>query len=75
MPAQMIFGSIEFNGQIPRIFEIEKMIKLLKEFLKGIKGQYLIFEENKVLNVRAHEGYLIQIFSLINIDFFIYFLD
>ena len=32
-----------------------------KGILKGIKGQYLIFEENKVLNVRAHEGYLIKI--------------
>jgi len=34
---------------------------VIKGVLKGIKGQYLIFEENKVLNVRAHEGYLIQI--------------
>ena len=33
----------------------------VKGILKGIKGQYLIFEENKVLNVRAHEGYLIKI--------------
>jgi hypothetical protein len=33
----------------------------IKGVLKGIKGQYLMFEENKVLNVRAHEGYLIQI--------------
>ena len=35
--------------------------QVIKGVLKGIKGQYLIFEENKVLNVRAHEGYLIQI--------------
>ena len=35
--------------------------QIIKGVLKGIKGQYLIFEENKVLNVRAHEGYLIQI--------------
>jgi len=33
----------------------------VKGILKGIKGQYLIFEENKVLNVRSHEGFLIKI--------------
>ncbi|MEO0902045.1 MAG: DUF2797 domain-containing protein, partial [Bacteroidota bacterium] len=27
--------------------------------LKGIKGQYLVFEDNSVFNVRAHEGYYI----------------
>ena len=29
--------------------------------LKGIKGQYLIFEDNTVFNVRAHEGYYVGI--------------
>lgn len=35
-----------------------------KEFagiLKGIKGQYLIFEEGKVINIRKHNGYLIEL--------------
>ena len=27
----------------------------------GIKGQYLIFENNNVLNYRAHEGHLFKI--------------
>ncbi|MEO1012292.1 MAG: DUF2797 domain-containing protein, partial [Bacteroidota bacterium] len=27
--------------------------------LKGIKGQYLIFEDNTVFNVRGHEGYFV----------------
>ena len=27
----------------------------------GIKGQYLIFDEDKVLNYRAHEGHLFSI--------------
>lgn len=31
----------------------------ITEVLKGIKGQYLIFE-NKVLNLRAHSGYQIE---------------
>lgn len=29
--------------------------------LKGIKGQYLIFEDNTVLNIRAHAGYRVQL--------------
>lgn len=29
--------------------------------LKGIKGQYLIFEDGTVFNVRNHEGYVIQL--------------
>lgn len=31
--------------------------------LKGIKGQYLIFENDTVLNVRKHNGYFLQIES------------
>lgn len=29
--------------------------------LKGIKGQYLIFEDNTVFNVRSNEGYVVQL--------------
>ena len=29
--------------------------------LLGIKGQYLIFEDNTVFNVRSHEGYVVDI--------------
>ncbi|HBR52997.1 MAG TPA: DUF2797 domain-containing protein, partial [Flavobacteriaceae bacterium] len=29
--------------------------------LKGIKGQYLIFEDNVVFNVRSNEGYVVAI--------------
>jgi hypothetical protein len=29
--------------------------------LKGIKGQYLIFEDNSVFNVRSYEGYVVNI--------------
>ena len=28
--------------------------------LRGIKGQYLILNNNRVFNVRAHEGYIIE---------------
>ena len=29
--------------------------------LSGIKGQYLCFEDGKVMNVRSHEGYVVEI--------------
>jgi len=29
--------------------------------LKGIKGQYLIFEDDTVFNVRNNEGYVVQL--------------
>ena len=43
-----------------------KSIKLNKDLvfsgtLKGVKGQYLIFENNQVLNYRAHEGHIFKI--------------
>ena len=34
---------------------------IYKGILKGIKGQYLIFEDNTVFNVRGSEGYYISI--------------
>jgi hypothetical protein len=27
--------------------------------LRGIKGQYLCFDEGKVINIRNHEGYVV----------------
>jgi uncharacterized protein DUF2797 len=29
--------------------------------LKGIKGQYFIFEDNTVFNIRSNEGYVVRI--------------
>ena len=50
-------------------------IKKLKEFegkLIGIKGQYLIFEDQSVFNVRSNEGLVIEM-ELLNFYFLIYF--
>jgi hypothetical protein len=33
----------------------------ISEVLKGIKGQYLIFADNTVLNIRKHNGYFVEI--------------
>lgn len=51
-------------------FLIEKNIKTInlkkiKDFRKkliGIKGQYLIFDDGYVLNIRNHEGFVVKIF-------------
>lgn len=36
-------------------------LETYKGKLKGIKGQYLIFEGDKVLNIRKHNGYLVEL--------------
>ena len=36
-------------------------VPLIEKKLMGIKGQYLIFEEGYVMNIRSHSGYYIQI--------------
>ncbi|MBN1252598.1 MAG: DUF2797 domain-containing protein [Bacteroidales bacterium] len=36
-------------------------IEIYKGKLIGIKGQYLIFEDNTVINIRKHTGYLISL--------------
>ena len=33
----------------------------IKGILSGIKGQYLIFNDNRVLNIRKHNGYFLQV--------------
>jgi hypothetical protein len=33
----------------------------IEGILKGIKGQYLVFENNNVLNIRKHNGYFIEL--------------
>ena len=35
---------------------------IIKGVLQGIKGQYLIFENDTVLNIRKHNGYFLHIF-------------
>jgi len=36
-------------------------MQLVEGVLKGIKGQYLMLDEGRVLNVRKHNGYYIQL--------------
>ena len=49
-------------SQYPTKVKSLKLDKLgnISAILKGIKGQYLIFENDQVFNVRAHEGYIVN---------------
>lgn len=44
----------------PKSLNLEKT-PLFEGVLKGIKGQYLIFEDDTVFNIRSNEGYVVSI--------------
>ena len=57
---------LTINFPVLRIPEKVKSLNIVKEnnfegILKGIKGQYLIFEDNSVFNIRSNEGLQITI--------------
>jgi hypothetical protein len=41
----------------------------VRGFCMGIKGQYLLFDDNRVLNVRTHTGYFVEL-ELVQVDGF-----
>lgn len=56
----------KFNYQIDKSIDSVKSVSLKKSDdiegkLIGIKGQYLIFEDSSVFNVRSNEGYVVDI--------------
>ena len=72
IPDEVADYFIENNGETHLEFPVlqypEKVKSLnldktpdYKGVLKGIKGQYLIFEDSTVFNVRANEGYYVGI--------------
>ena len=44
----------------PNSIKLKKNSKFSGKLL-GVKGQYLIFDEDKVINYRGHEGHIFQI--------------
>ena len=48
------------NGVIVLIKDVG-IFRIIEGKLLGIKGQYLLLEQDQVFNVRAHQGYLIDI--------------
>ena len=56
---------LELNFPVEQYPEKVKSLNLVKEeqfegVLKGVKGQYLIFEDNTVFNVRSNEGLVVE---------------
>lgn len=56
---ELVYPVIEYPANITSI-GFDKLTQI-KGVLKGIKGQYLILDEGRVLNVRKHNGYFIQL--------------
>lgn len=52
------FPVIEYPKKVTSL-KLDK-IPYIEEKLMGIKGQYLIFDEGKVINLRSHTGYYIN---------------
>ena len=57
---------MKFNYQIDKLIDSVKSNSLKKSDiiegkLIGIKGQYLIFDDSNVFNVRSNEGYVVDI--------------
>lgn len=55
---ELIYPVVKFPTSAT-VINLEKT-PLIKEKLVGIKGQYLLFENNSALNVRRHTGYDIE---------------
>lgn len=51
---------VEFHPEKVKSLKLDKE-KVIEKKLIGIKGQYLIFEDGGVLNVRSHSGYRVKI--------------
>ncbi|HSI71231.1 MAG TPA: DUF2797 domain-containing protein [Gillisia sp.] len=66
--AYYLAGNKETEIKFP-VLQFPKKIKTLnlaknpyyEGVLKGIKGQYLLFEDGTVFNVRSHEGYVVEL--------------
>lgn len=56
---QMIFPVLEYPKKIKSL-NLEKT-PFFEARLKGIKGQYLLFEDGTVFNVRSHEGFVVEL--------------
>lgn len=75
IPEEVMPYYLENSTEINLVFPVEKYpakpnsLNLIKEqeyegVLTGIKGQYLIFEDNTVFNIRANEGLVVSITPL-----------
>jgi len=55
------YPALKFPSKV-KSQKLEK-VKTLEGVLQGIKGQYLLFSEDRVINIRSHSGYLANIYA------------
>ena len=60
-PMEMIYPVLSYPAKIKSI-RLDKVTRFTG-ILLGIKGQYLLFDENRVFNVRNHTGYRVKLSS------------
>ena len=60
-PIEMIYPVLSYPAKIKSI-RLDKVSRFTGVLL-GIKGQYLLFDENRVFNVRNHAGYRVKLSS------------
>lgn len=58
-PVELSFPVEAFPSK-PNSFTFDKEAKI-EGTLNGIKGQYLLFDNNRVINIRRHNGYLVEL--------------
>ncbi len=58
-PLKLVFPVTHYPEK-PKSISFDKITDFTG-ILVGIKGQYLIFENNSVLNIRSNEGYVVQL--------------
>ncbi|MCU4176731.1 DUF2797 domain-containing protein [Carboxylicivirga sp. N1Y90] len=58
-PLELVFPVDAFPTK-PNSFTFDKEAKI-EGTLKGIKGQYLMFDNDRVINIRRHNGYLVEL--------------
>ena len=56
---QIVFPVLDYPRKVQSV-TLDK-VQNIEEKIIGIKGQYLIFDQGKVFNIRRHSGYLIQL--------------
>lgn len=57
--SEFFYPVLEYPEKVTSL-KLDK-IPVIEKKLMGIRGQYLIFEDNKVINIRSHSGYRIKI--------------
>ena len=58
-PLEMRYPVLSYPAKIKSI-RLDK-VPSFSGVLLGIKGQYLLFDENRVFNVRSHAGYRVKL--------------